>query len=154
MSISTWITEFITYKKPKIITVFIVILSDLYVKYALLRHVCLKNFWKNCACTFIWTVPQLSTQEYVWSKLPKLKSHCILLEFLVHYYYSVYEPITDTYRINADIAIFVDNRFCRYWKCLSVSVIGIGRYRMSYRPLLIYKVCRRKLKWVLCTIDL
>ena len=63
MSISTWLTKFITYKKPKIITVFIIILSDLYVKYALLRHVCLKILWKNCACTFIWTVPQLSTQE-------------------------------------------------------------------------------------------
>ena len=42
MSIYTRITEFITYKKPKIITVFIIILSDLYVKYALLRHVRLK----------------------------------------------------------------------------------------------------------------
>ena len=42
MSINTRITEFITYKKPKIITVFIIILSDLYVKYAILRHVCLK----------------------------------------------------------------------------------------------------------------
>ena len=46
---------------------------------------------------------------------------------------AVYEPITDTYRIGADIAIFANNRFSRYGKCLSVSVIGIGRYKSPYR---------------------
>ena len=34
--------------------------------------------------------------------------------------------------IGADIAVSADNRFCRYGKSLSESVIGIGRYRVQY----------------------
>ena len=45
----------------------------------------------------------------------------------------VYKPLNDTYRIGANIAIFPANRFCRYGKSLSESVIGIGRYRVQYR---------------------
>ena len=53
MSISNWITEFITYKKPKIITVCIIILSYLYVKYALLQACMFKNSLKKL-CLYVY----------------------------------------------------------------------------------------------------
>ena len=53
MSIYTRITEFITYKKPKRITVCITILSYLYVKYALLQACMFKNSLKQL-CLYIY----------------------------------------------------------------------------------------------------
>ena len=53
MSIYTRITEFITYKKPKIITVCITILSYLYVKYALLQACMFKNSLKQL-CLYVY----------------------------------------------------------------------------------------------------
>ena len=53
MSIYTRITEFITYKKPKIITVCIIILSYLYVKYALLQACMFKNSLKQL-CLYVY----------------------------------------------------------------------------------------------------
>ena len=53
MSIHTRITEFITYKKPKIITVCITILSYLYVKYALLQACMFKNSLKQL-CLYVY----------------------------------------------------------------------------------------------------
>ena len=47
MSIYTRITDFITYKKPEIITVCIIILSYLYFKYALLQAYMFKNSLKK-----------------------------------------------------------------------------------------------------------
>ena len=53
MSIYTRITEFITYKKPKIISVCITILSYLYVKYALLQACMFKNSLKQL-CLYVY----------------------------------------------------------------------------------------------------
>ena len=41
-----------------------------------------------------------------------------------------------------DIAIFANNQFCRYGKCLLVSVISISRYKSPYRlPCRYAKMC-------------
>ena len=53
MSIYTRTTEFITYKKPKIISVCIIILSYLYVKYALLQACMFKNSLKKL-CLYVY----------------------------------------------------------------------------------------------------
>ena len=53
MSIYTRITDFITYKKPEIITVCIIILSYLYVKYALLQACMFKNSLKKL-CLYVY----------------------------------------------------------------------------------------------------
>ena len=53
MSIYTRITDFITYKKPEIITVCIIILSYLYVKYALLQACMFKNSLKQL-CLYVY----------------------------------------------------------------------------------------------------
>ena len=81
MSIYTRITEFITYKKPKIITVCITILSYLYVKYALLQACMFKNSLKQLCLYVYMDCTAIKHSRVIRIKQNYFKTHLFVFTF-------------------------------------------------------------------------